>query len=52
VVIVFQWGFTGENVHIGTRQYSWGEVRSNVYELSEEEFSYLTQIPLALYKNT
>ena len=49
---VFKWGFTGENVHIGTRQYSWNEVLSNVYELSEEEFQALTNVPLALYKNT
>ena len=49
---VFRWGFTGENVHIGTRQYSWNEVVSNLYELTEDEFQSLTQIPLALYKET
>ena len=49
---IFNWGFTGENVHIGTRQYSWNEVLSNIYELSEEEFSFLKDVPLALYKFT
>ena len=49
---VFKWGFTGENIHIGTRQYSWAEVISNLYELSEDEFQFLAKVPLALYKNT
>ena len=49
---VFKWGFTGENIHIGTRQYSWNEVLSNLYELSEDEFGALAKIPLALYLNT
>ena len=49
---VFKWGFTGDNVHIGRRQYSFGEVLSNVYELSEDEFGTLIDVPLALYKNT
>ena len=50
---VYKWGFNGINEHWGTiRQYSWGEVLSNVYELSEEEFQTLAQVPLALYKNT
>ena len=49
---VFKWGFTGENIHIGTRQYSWAEVLSNLYELSEDEFEVLAKVPLALYKNT
>lgn len=49
---VFKWGFTGENVHIGTRQYSWNEVLSNLYEVSDEEFEFLKNVPLALYKNT
>jgi len=49
---VFKWGFTGENIHIGTRQYSWNEILSNLYELSEDEFEALAKIPLALYQNT
>ena len=49
---VYAWGFTGENAHIGTRQYSWNEVLSNVYEISEEEFQTLTEVPLAKFKTT
>ena len=49
---VYKWGFTGENVHIGTRQYSWEEVKSNLYELSEEEFQMLVNVPLARYLTT
>ena len=49
---VYSWGFAGDNVHIGKRQYSWSEVKSNVYELSEEEFQTLMDVPLAKYKTT
>jgi hypothetical protein len=49
---IFKWGFTGDNVHIGTRQYSWNEVLSNIYEISDEEFELLKDVPLALYKTT
>ena len=50
---VFQWGFTGMNVHWGEiRRYTWGEVRSNVFELNDEEFETLQSVPLALYKTT
>lgn len=48
----FQWGFNGLNVHMGTRQYTYPEVLSNLYELSEEEFEYLQNVPLALIKST
>ncbi len=48
---VFQWGFTGYNVHWNAiRRYSWNEVVSNVFELSDEEFSFLQDVPLALFK--
>ena len=50
---VFNWGFTGLNVHWGEiRQYSFGEVKSNLYQLTEEEFSILEKAPLALFKNS
>ncbi len=50
---IFRWGFNGFNQHWGAiRQYSWNEVLSNIYELSEEEFQYLQGISLALFKNT
>ena len=50
---VYKWGFNGLNQHWGeVRQYSWNEVLSNVYELSQENFQYLTNVPLAKYKTT
>ena len=50
---IYKWGFNGLNQHWGeVRQYSWNEVLSNVYELSEEEFSYLADVPLAKFKFT
>ena len=50
---VYKWGFNAMNQHWGAvRQYSWNEVLSNIYEISEEEFSYLTNVPLAKFKST
>ena len=49
---VFKWGFTGENVHIGTRQYTWAEVMSNMYEITDDEFDILKDVPLARYLTT
>ena len=50
---VFNWGFNGMNSHWDAiRQYSWNEVLSNLYELTEDEFSYLQDINLAYYKQT
>ena len=50
---VFQWGFTGYNVHWDEiRKYTWKEVRSNLFEVTEEEFKTLTNIPLALIKQS
>ena len=50
---VYKWGFTAMNQHWGeVRQYSWNEVLSNVYEISEEEFQTLTEVPLAKFKST
>ncbi len=50
---IYKWGFNGLNQHWNAiRQYTWNEVLSNVYELSEEEFSFLTDVPLAKFKYT
>ena len=50
---VFQWGFTGYNVHWNEiRRYAWKEVRSNLFELTEEEFGTLQNVPLALIKQS
>ena len=49
---VYSWGFNGDNYHMGLRQYSWNEVLSNLYELSDEEFMFLQGVPLAKIKST
>ena len=50
---IFRWGFNGYNEHWGqVRQYSWNEVLSNIYELSEAEFQTCTQVPLAKFRTT
>ena len=50
---IFRWGFTGLNVHWNSiRRYSWNEVISNTYEMNDEEFQFLQDIPLASFKTT
>ena len=46
VTAVFQWGFVGFNAHWNdSRQYSWQEVVSNLYEISQEEIGLVESIP-------
>ena len=50
---IYQWGFTGYNFHWNeVRRYTWGEVLSNLYELNEEEFNTVQDIPIALFKQS
>jgi len=50
---VYKWGFTGFNYHWESyRRYSWREVFSNIYEISSDEVSAMTQFPIAKYKTT
>ena len=50
---IFKWGFSGYNIHWNeSRYYGWGEVASNLYELSEEEFNTVRNIPLAKFRTT
>ena len=50
---ITRYGFTGYNVHWNqSRQYTFGEVLSNLYELSDEEFSYLQNVPLAFFRTS
>lgn len=50
---VFPWGFSGVNFHWEDfRRYSWLEVVSNVFELSEEEVKTALEIDLARIKST
>ena len=47
----YRWGFTGENFHMGSRQYSWAEVRSNLLEIEDNEVELVQQMPLARIKS-
>ncbi len=50
---VYKWGFTGFNYHWEDyRRYSWLEVFSNVYEITEEEINDVRNFPIARYKTT
>lgn len=50
---VFKWGFTGFNFHWNEmRKYTWPEVRSNLYEIYEEELNIVENINLANIKST
>lgn len=50
---IFHWGFTGYNFHWKeARRYSWGEVRSNMYEIYDEELNIVDQIDLTSLKTT
>ena len=51
VQAIFNWGFVGYNIHWqSARQYTWGEVVSNLYELTGAEAKVVTSIPLAKFK--
>ena len=50
---IFQWGFIGYNFHWGEpRRYSWAEVKSNLYEVSDNELNDVQQIPFARFKTS
>ena len=50
---IFQWGFTGYNFHLeAPRRYTWGEVRSNLYELNDDELNSMQSYPIANFKTT
>jgi hypothetical protein len=45
---IYKWGFTGYNFHWeGVRQYSWAEVLTNLYEVSDEELNSVQRLPIA-----
>jgi len=50
---VFKWGFTGFNQHWEeTRRYSWNEVQSNIFEIYQDEFETVSNLPTALIRNS
>ena len=50
---VFKWGFTGYNFHWeGVRQYSWAEVVSNLYEVTDDNLNAVQALPIAKIKRS
>ena len=50
---VYKWGFTGYNFHWEeSRQYSWVEVLTNLYEVSDEELNSVQKLPIAKIKRS
>ncbi len=50
---IFKWGFVGFNLHWEDyRQYTWGEVITNLYEVSDEELNSVQQLPIAKIKRS
>ena len=50
---VYKWGFTGFNYHWEDyRRYSWLEVISNLYEITEEERDTMMKYPIERIKST
>lgn len=51
VTAIFQWGFVGFNAHWNdSRQYTWQEVISNLYEVEEDELPIVERIPFMKVK--
>ena len=46
---VFKWGFIGANLHhgLGIRQYTWAEIVTNLYEVSDDELNSVEALPIA-----
>lgn len=48
VTAIFKWGFVGFNFHWNeSRQYTWGEIQTNLYEVTEEELNSVEALPIA-----
>lgn len=53
VTAVYKWGFTGYNFHWeGSRSYTWAEVLTNLYEVTEDELNIVENYPIALLKSS
>lgn len=48
---IHPWGFTGFNYHWNAyRQYTWGEVLTNLHEVNEDEVETVMQLPTSRFK--
>lgn len=47
---IYKWGFSGYNFHWNQfRKYSWNEVVSNLYEITDEEFNTVVNLNIAKF---
>jgi len=50
---IYKWGFTGYNFHWERhRRYSWNEVVTNLYEVSDNELNIIERLPIAKIRTT
>ena len=50
---VFKWGFTGYNFHLEQlRRYSWNEVVSNLYLVTDDELNSVQSFPITLIRSS
>ena len=50
---IYRWGFTGMNLHLGKpRRYTWQEVITNLYTVTEEEVPFVLKLPTTNIKTT
>ena len=50
---IYKWGFTGYNFHWeSSRTYTWAEIQTNLYEVTDEDLNLVQQLPIARLKTT
>ena len=53
VTAIFNWGFTGYNFHWEeSRFYTWAEIQSNLYEVTDEDLNRVQEAPIALIRKS
>ena len=50
---IYKWGFTGYNFHWeSSRTYTWAEILTNLYEVTDENLNVVQELPIARLKTT
>jgi len=48
---VYRWGFNGNNIHWNEiRQYTWNELYTPLYEITDEEIETVSKLPIAKFR--
>ena len=49
----YQWGFTALNEHWGEmRRYTWAEMRTPLFEITEDEVETVSNLPIQYFRNS